>query len=163
MSALAAALPRGAGLVLRLFGAAGAEAQARRARRAAAGLPLLIGADAALAARIGADGAHLPQRLAHLARRLKRRRPRWLVTVAAHDLPSARRAAALGADAVVVSVVFESRSASAGRPMGPLRFAALTRRVNAPVYALGGVNARNVRRLLGSRAIGIAAVDAFRT
>lgn len=163
LPALAAGLPGDAGLVLRLFGAADAEARARAVRRTMAGRPLLIGADARLAARIGADGVHLPQRLAHLARRLKQARPGWLVTAAAHDLRSARRAAAFGADAVVLSVVFESRSASAGRAMGPLRFAALTRRIDAPVYALGGVRAGNVRRLLGSRAIGVAAVDAFRT
>ncbi|HYD43780.1 MAG TPA: thiamine phosphate synthase [Phenylobacterium sp.] len=162
-AALAAGLPGGAGVILRLFGAAGGEAVARRVRAASPSLPLLVGADARLAARIGADGVHLPQRLAHHARRLKRARPGWLVTAAAHDLASARRAAAFGADAVILSVVFESRSASAGRQMGALRFAILTRRVDAPVYALGGVNARNVRRLLGSRAIGIAAVDAFRT
>lgn len=161
--ALAAALPGGVGLVLRLFGAADAAAQARAVRRASPGRLLLIGADARLAAQVGADGVHLPQRLTHRAAALKRAHPRWIVTAAAHDLASARRAAACGADAVVVSVVFPSRSASAGRAMGAVRFAALTRRVAAPVYALGGVNAHNVRRLLGSRAIGIAAVDGLRT
>lgn len=162
-AALAAGLPSGAGVVLRLFGAREAEAVARRVKAKAAGLPLLIGADVRLAAQVGADGVHLPQRLAHHARRLKRVRPGWLVTAAAHDLASARRAAAFGVDAIILSVVFPSRSASAGEPMGPLRFAALTRKVDAPVYALGGVTARNVKRLLGSRAIGVAAVDAFRT
>ena len=161
--ALAAGLPRGAGIILRLFGAWDGEATARGVRARSAGAPLLIGADAGLARRIGADGVHLPQRLAHHARRLKRARPGWLVTAAAHDLASARRAAAFGADAVILSVVFESRSATAGRPMGSLRFGALTRKIDAPVYALGGVHGRNIRRLLGSRAIGIAAVDAFRT
>ncbi|MCC7266848.1 MAG: thiamine phosphate synthase [Caulobacteraceae bacterium] len=161
--ALAAGLPGGAGIILRLFGAPDGEATARRVKAKSAGLPLLVGADARLAARVGADGVHLPQRLAHHARRLKQARPGWLVTAAAHDLASARRAAAFGADAVILSVVFPSRSPSAGRPMGPLRFAALTRRIGAPVYALGGVKAHNVRRLLGTGAIGIAAVDAFRT
>ena len=124
---------------------------------------LLIGADPALAARIGAHGVHLPQRLASRARRLKTAHPRWIVTAAAHSLRAARSGLAAGADAVVVSTVFASRSASAGRPMGPLRLAALARAAGGPVYALGGIKHENARRLAGLRLAGLAAVEAFRT
>ncbi|MBS0360319.1 MAG: thiamine phosphate synthase, partial [Proteobacteria bacterium] len=76
--AIAERLPRGAGVVFRAFGAADAEARGRRlaeiARRR--GLVLLVGADAALAGRIGADGVHLPERLATRTRRLKAAHPR---------------------------------------------------------------------------------------
>ena len=83
--AVAARLPRGTGIVYRHFGASDAEARARRLTTIARdrGLVLLIGADAALARRVGADGVHLPERLAHLATPLKRAHPRWLVTSAA--------------------------------------------------------------------------------
>jgi thiamine-phosphate pyrophosphorylase len=85
------------------------------------------------------------------------------VTAAAHSLRAARGALALGADAVVVSAVFPSRSASAGAPLGPLRLAALARAAGGPVYALGGIRNENARRLAGLRLAGLAAVDAFRT
>jgi thiamine-phosphate pyrophosphorylase len=158
--AVARTLPAGAAIVFRAFGASDAETRARRllviarARR----LKLLIGADDRLAARIGADGVHLPERLAHRARPLKTARPGWIVTAAAHSLGAARRALASGADAAVVSAVFESRSPSAGRPMGPIRLAALARRAGGPVYALGGVNNETARRLVDAGLVGLAAV-----
>lgn len=162
-AAIARTLPRGAGVVFRAFGAKDAEAQARelRALARARGLKLLIGADAGLARRVGADGVHLPERLAHRAR--AQRRPGWLVTCAAHSLLAARRAAAAGADAAVVSVAFASDSPSAGRPKGPLRMAILARRAGLPVYALGGISDKTARRLKGAGLVGLAAVDAFKS
>jgi thiamine-phosphate pyrophosphorylase len=158
--ALARRMPRGAGLVYRAFGAADAEAVARRLKAVARarGLILLIGADAKLAARIGADGVHLPERLAHRAQALRRRG--WLVTAAAH---STRAARAPGVDAVVISAVFPSNSPSAGAPIGPVRLAAMVRAAGRPVYALGGITNETARRLLPAGAVGIAAVEAFRT
>lgn len=161
--AVAERLPSGAGVVFRAFGAPDAELRGSRlaaiARRRR--LVLLAGADPALAMRIGAHGVHLPQRLAHRAGPLRRRRPAWIVTAAAHDLPAARRALTAGAHAVVISPVFPSRSPSAGRPIGPLTLARWIRAGARPAYALGGVSAENARRLLGTGAIGIAAVGAL--
>lgn len=161
--AIAAQLPRGAAVVFRAFGAADAEAQARRLKAIARarGLMLLIGADDGLARRIGADGVHLPERLAHRVPLI--RRPGWIVTCAAHSLAAARRARTAGADAVVVSAVFPSDSPSAGAPIGPVRTALLARRAGLPVYGLGGVNNKTARRLKDAGLVGLAAVDAFRT
>jgi thiamine-phosphate pyrophosphorylase len=163
--AIARRLPRGAAIVYRAFGAAGAAERGARLSAIARqrGLTLLIGADAALAARLGADGVHLPERLAHEARRLKAQNPRWTITAAAHSALAARRALAGGADAVVVSAIFPSRSASAGAPMGAIRLAILVRRAGGPVYALGGVDNKKARLLKDTGLVGLAAVDAFRT
>ena len=162
-AAVMARLPRGAGVVYRAFGASDAVAEGRRLVRVARrrGLTLLAGADAGLAARIGADGVHLPERAAAKARGLRASRPRWIVTCAAHSPAAIVRARRAGADAVFVSPVFESASPSAGRPLGALRFARLVRGARLPVYALGGVNAKSARRLAGSGAAGYAAVDAL--
>jgi thiamine-phosphate pyrophosphorylase len=162
-AAVIARLPRGAGVVYRAFGAADAVAEGRRLTRLARrrGLVLLAGADVGLAARIGADGVHLPERAATKARGLVRIRPRWLVTCAAHSAAAIVRARRSGVAAVFVSPVFESASPSAGRPLGSLRFAALVRRAGLPVYALGGVNAKTARRLTASGAAGFAAIEAL--
>ena len=163
--AIARRLPRGAAVVFRSFGAPDAPARGARLKAIARqrGLVLLIGADAGLAARLGADGVHLPERLAHQARRLKAAHPGWTVTAAAHSAAAARRALAAGADAVVVSAVFPSRSPSAGPPLGAIRLAILVRRVKGPVYALGGVDNKKARLLKDTGLVGLAAVDAFRT
>jgi thiamine-phosphate pyrophosphorylase len=160
--AIAARLPAGSAVVYRHFGASGAEARAcrlltiARARR----LKLLIGADAALAQKIGAHGVHLPERLAHRAATLKRAHPGWIVTSAAHSLAAARRS---DADAVVLSVAFPSKSASAGQALGPIRLALRVRAAGRPAYALGGVDNKKARRLIDAGLVGLAAVDAFRT
>jgi thiamine-phosphate pyrophosphorylase len=163
--AIARRLPRGAAIVFRTFGAP--DAAERGARLAAIarlrGLKLLIGADAALAQRLGADGVHLPERLAHRARWLKAAHPGWIVSAAAHSTSAARRALADGADAVVVSTAFPSRSASAGPPLGAIRLAILVRRAKGAVYALGGIDNKKARLLKDTGLVGLAAADAFRT
>jgi thiamine-phosphate pyrophosphorylase len=157
-AALAKRLPRGSGIIHRGFGRPGADEAARTlaavARRR--GLILLIGADTL---RMKGAGAHLPERMVHRAGALKRARPGLVVTAAAHSLRALIRARRAGADAALLSVVFESRSPSAGAPLGPVRFAALVRKAGLPVYGLGGVRTNNAPRLLGSGAAGLAMVE----
>lgn len=162
LEALARNLPRGAALVYRAFGATDALSTARRLKAILRprGVKLLIGQDIALARRAGADGVHLPERLAHLSGSIRRAQPRWIVTSAAHG---ARAARASGAHAVVISAVFPSRSPSAGAPLGAIRLAGLIRITGRPVYALGGVTERNAARLRATGVIGLAAIDGLRT
>jgi thiamine-phosphate pyrophosphorylase len=162
-TAVVARLPRGSAVVYRAFGAVDAVTEGRRLARLARrrGLVLLAGADVGLAARIGAEGVHLPERAATKARGVARLRPGWIVTCAAHSAPAIVKARRSGAAAVFVSPVFPSASPSAGRPLGTLRFAALVRGAGLPVYALGGVNADTARRLTRSGAAGLAAVQAL--
>lgn len=157
-AALAARLPSGAGIVFRAFGRADAAQTAQTLMRISRrrGLVLLIGADAL---PVSGAGAHMPERLAHRAGALKRARPGRIVTVAAHSLGALIAARRSGADAALLSAVFESRSPSAGRPLGPVRFAALARRAGLPVYALGGISSKTAPRLLRSGAAGLAMAD----
>ena len=156
-------LPMGAGVIYRAFGRADAVAVGQALRRVthSRGVIFLVGADAALARRVGADGVHLPQRLAHRAPRLRAAHPHWRITAAAHDAAAIRRAEHWGLDAVLVSPVFPSRSPSAKGWLGPVRFESLVRSARIPVIALGGVNGRTAKRLSNSSCAGLAAVEAF--
>jgi thiamine-phosphate pyrophosphorylase len=163
LAVVASGLPRGAVVVYRAFGDPNRLARARqlrwitRRRR----VKLLIGADWRLAAAVGADGVHLPQRLMGLAAELRRRQPSWLITAAAHDRAAIVAGGRLALDALLVSSVFASSSPSAGRALGVVRFAALARGSRVPVIALGGVSDATAPRLRVSRAAGLAGVDAF--
>jgi thiamine-phosphate pyrophosphorylase len=155
--AIANRLPRGFGIVWRHFGAAdrleAGHRLARLCRRR--GLVLLVSADPALAARIGAHGVHWPE--ARL--RGMRLKPAGMIeTAAAHSQRAIYRAAQLGVDAVIVSPVFPSRSPSATKPLGALRFRQMARAASLPVYALGGLNAANAARAM-AHAAGWAAID----
>ena len=153
-------LPRGAGVVYRAFGAPEAVATGRRlaALSRRRGLVFFVGASAALAVAGRADGLHLPQRLSGRTGDIRRLSRRFIVTAAAHDLPAALRARRSGVTALVVSPVFPSASPSAGRPLGPRRFAALIRLAATPAFALGGVDATTIKALSGTTAVGVAAV-----
>ena len=159
---LAARLPAGTGLILRHFGRdelkALAEPLARMARRQ--GFALFIAADPVLALEVEADGVHWPQRRLTELRRWRLKAPRLLVTASAHSPAALRRAAKL-ADAVFLSPVFPSNSASAGAPLGTIRASAMARQVSVPVLALGGVALDDLAALQARGFHGAGAVEAF--
>ena len=161
--AVAERLPPGAGVVFRAFGAADAVDRGLRLRAIAdrRGLLLLAGADEILAAAIGADGVHLPEKAQESAPSLRDKRPDWLITIAAHDRKAAIAASALGADALVVSPVFASNSPSAGPPLGIEGLRALVAVTDTPIYALGGIRAVTVQDLKNTGIVGLAAVEAL--
>ena len=158
----AARLPAGAAVVYRHFGAADAEAVALRLRDVTTehGVALLIGLDAALAETVGADGVHLPERAVSLAHELSAQYPDWLLTGAVHSVAAAE--AARGLHALVLSPVFPAGGVSAEKPaLGVDALRSAVRAASTPVYALGGINAGNANRLIGSGACGLAGVDAI--
>jgi thiamine-phosphate pyrophosphorylase len=151
-------LPRGWGVIYRHFGASNRYAVGREIARACRkrGLILLISADPALAQHIRADGVHWPQ--ARL-RGVRQRGPNFIETASAHSRAALARAKAMGVDAAILSAVFPSRSKSAGKPMGALRFREIARNAALPVYALGGVTPANASGAMPGAA-GWAAIDA---
>ena len=159
IAVLAARLGPGTALIYReeAGGHDGTLAQRLREVTRARSAQLLIGADADLAERIGADGVHFARSALDDALALKARRPDWIVTAAA---PKAGPLGTLeGLDAAFVSPVFPSRSASAGTPLG---LGALGGRVAVspcPVFALGGITADTAPGLIGSGVSGLAAID----
>ena len=74
-----------------------------------------------------------------------RRRHLRLATV--HSLSEIGAANLLGADGLLLSPVFPTRSHPGGKSLGPLRFRLLARRAKAPVIALGGMDRRKAKRL----------------
>ncbi len=167
VAAVAARLPRGAAVVLRHYDDPGREDLGRRLARVcrARGLVLLVAGDWRLAARLGADGVHLPEGMVRGGRLAPvlgwRRRGGKLLSVAAHGRAAVRRAEAVEADVVLLSPVFPTRSHPGAPVLGARRFAGLARSSALPVVALGGVNAATVNALEGTGAWGVAAIDGW--
>jgi thiamine-phosphate pyrophosphorylase len=157
--AIVAGLPAGWGVIYRHFGAPDREAVARRLLKIcrARKLVFLIGADAALAAKIGADGVHWPGRMAGEARKWRRRFR--LQTMSGHSGDRSLHSVSLPIKAVLFSTVFASRSASAGAAMGAPRFRSLAASLPFPAYALGGVNPDNGLSI--AKSAGLAAIDGW--
>lgn len=152
-----ARMPRGSAVVFRHYSLPEAErralfAQVRRAARARQCLVLLAG-DPGQARAWGADGHHGRTGRPFCTHR------NWLHSAPVHDhreLVAAQRA---GADALLVSPLFRTRSHPGVRPLGSVRFAGLARMARVPVIALGGVKRRHTRLVRTLCASGYAAID----
>ena len=140
--------------------------QARAYRR---NLRFLIAGDAQLAYQLGADGLHYPEWLIRRDRRVRRLKPHWLISAAAHSWVALRHAACAGADFALLSPVFETQKnpqkTTNLNPLGMSRLARsvqMAQEINLPIYALGGiVQPQTANRLRASGCAGWGGVRAF--
>ena len=144
-------LPRGSGVIFRHFHLSPREWRARlrtvRALCRSGGQMLIVAVPSAQARRVGAAGSYGPP----VPRRM-------LANV--HSLREIGRANALGANAIVLSPVFATRSHPGTKALGRIRALLLARRARVPVIALGGMTAARFRLLGRTRIIaGWAAID----
>jgi thiamine-phosphate pyrophosphorylase len=151
----AARLPRGSLIVVRSRDAKKRAALAEALHGIA---PLLIADDPALAQQIGAVGLHLPEARMKEAHHWRLRRPGWIITSSAHSLSALMHGHAL--DAVFLSPVFTTSSHANAHALNPARAALIAAAAPVPVYALGGVTARNAS-LLAPAFSGIAAISSL--
>jgi thiamine-phosphate pyrophosphorylase len=158
--AAARALPRGSMVVVRARQSSHRTklAQSLRTIARARGLTLLIGNDPALADRVRAAGIHFSEDNARQAAHWRAKRPRWLITAAAHSLAACACAYRRGADAAFLGPVFGTDSHPERGHFGAARAKAIARLAPLAVYALGGVNGQTAARLAGSRFAGLAAI-----
>lgn len=144
-------LPRGSGIVFRHYATPVAERRRlfAQVRRVAWRRGLVLVRAGAQAMR-GEDGAHSVAG-----------RGRGLRTFAVHDPREAVTAWRAGADLVFVSPVFATASHPDPGGLGVVRLGLLLRAVKVPAVALGGMDARRVRRLRGLGLWGWAGIDAW--
>jgi thiamine-phosphate pyrophosphorylase len=154
--AIAQVLPLGSGIIFRHHATA---AQARRqlfqrVRRIARArrLILLLAGPPMQARSWGADGAHHRSQLVS----------KGLRSVAVHNSRESATARRIGADLIFASPVFASASHPGKRGMGISRLGLLVGVQRAHTIVLGGMNAKNFKRLAGMNVHGWAAVDAFK-
>ncbi len=139
-----ARLPRGSGFIYRHYHLPGAERVARYsslARLARTRSHVVVLADSALTAtEWGADGIYGSPLSLYPRRDL-------LMLAAAHDMCEIAQANRIGADAVLLSPAFPTRSHPGATSLGPLRFRMLAQYARMPVIALGGMDPARARRL----------------
>jgi thiamine-phosphate pyrophosphorylase len=144
-----ARLPRGSGVIFRHYHLPSAERRALFARIAKVarrrGLVLLRAGAEPMRGERGTHG----------------RRGRGLTTWPVHSRCEAITAIRAGADALLVSPVFPTRSHPGAPVLGPARFGLLLRGLEVPIIALGGMDARKARRLKALGIHGWAAIDAW--
>lgn len=117
--------------------------------------PVLIGADASLALQLNANGVHWP-RWAKV-----KPYPGLFQSYAVHNAHELLRAKKCRADIIFLSPIFKTKSHVGERPMGLPRLRRYVRRTSIPAYALGGIDARTLRRLRGLPLAGFAGISCF--
>lgn len=146
-----ARLPRGSGVVFRHHATPASER-----RRMFAKVVRIARARRLVVVRAGAERLCGEQ-----GRHNRPERGPGLTTFAVHDAREAVAARRAGADMVFVSPVFPTRSHPGARTLGPVRLGLLLRGIAVPAVALGGMDARAMRRLRGLKVHGWAGVDAW--
>ena len=117
------------------------------------GAKILLNNDTKLAQELGADGVHLSsQQLMKLTEK-----PHGLIVAAScHNELELAHAAQLGLDFVVLSPVNSTKSHEGAITLGWEHFAELMQHITLPVYALGGMQMRDLEKALSCGARGIA-------
>jgi thiamine-phosphate pyrophosphorylase len=145
-------LPRGSAVVLRHYGLPDADRHRLFLRLGNAAsrrhVLVLLAGNADQAWRWGADGYH--GRATAKA---------GLHSAPVHNHRELVEAERSGADVVLISPLFATRSHPGARPLGIYRFAALARQARVPVIALGGMWPRHAGLVRRLGAAGFAAID----
>ena len=125
-------------------------------------IKLLIGSDVKLAEDINAHGIHLPE---YMIRNNKinwiniknvKSNKKWIITTAVHNIQSLKKAEELDIDAALLSPVFPSKSHPNNKSLGLNKFLKIVKKTKLPIYALGGINIKNVKSLIETDIIGYA-------
>ena len=161
---LVAALPFGSAVIIRNRDQEQSLADARAVRELAArqGITISVSLSSPITGPLPTNGLHIPERslVNWKASDLGRLQPGF-ITTSAHSRAAAWRGWCIGADAVLLSPVFPTASHPEGQALGLMRFAAIAGTCPFPIYALGGVTMRSVRRTLQVGAQGIAGISLF--
>lgn len=132
----------------------------------AAGAELWIGDRADVALATGADGVQLPARGLSLAGARRVVGGSIRIGRSVHSPEAAARAAAEGADHVILGPVFATASHPGATPGGPALVAAARAAIEArsaslPILAIGGVTPATTPKAIEAGAWGVAAISAL--
>ena len=121
----------------------------------------IINDDVDIALKTGADGVHVGQEDLAAGRVRELLGPDRLIGVSAHSVDEALTAQAAGADYLGVGAAFATGTKADARPIDRDVYRQITRAVDIPVVAIGGISAENILELADCGLDGVAVVSAL--
>jgi thiamine-phosphate pyrophosphorylase len=113
-----------------------------------------------IALAVGADGLHLTQKSIPVSVVRKIAKKRLLIGVSTHSMKEAREAEKGGADFITFGPIYKTPSKlKYGLPVGLKRFKRVSRELNVPVFALGGVKRKQIEEVMKAGSHGTAMIS----
>ncbi len=122
------------------------------------GAKLLINDRADVAWATEADGVVVPE-LGLPIEVVRKLHAKWLIAKSVHDLAGAKAAEQSGADLLIFGHIFKTASKPNVAPRGLEALKAITKQVQIPVFAIGGITAQTARACLENGAFGVAVMS----
>jgi len=112
-----------------------------------------------IALAVGADGVHLTQSSIPVSRVRETVGKRLLIGASTHSLKEAKEAEKGGADFITFGPVFKTPSKlKYGKPLGIDALKQAGRKINIPVFAIGGIHTNRIKNVKESGVHGIAMI-----
>lgn len=125
------------------------------------GVPLLINDNVEICIESGADGIHVGQKDMEAGAVREKLGKDKIIGVSARTVEQARAAQNAGADYLGVGAVFSTSTKEDAKPLDHEILKAITKAVDIPVVAIGGISSENVLELKGTGIDGVAVVSAI--
>jgi len=125
------------------------------------GVPLLINDNVEICIESGADGIHVGQKDMEAGAVREKLGKDKIIGVSARTVEQARAAQNAGADYLGVGAVFSTSTKEDAKPLDHEILKAITKAVDIPVVAIGGISSENVLELKGIGIDGVAVVSAI--
>lgn len=125
------------------------------------GVPLLINDNVEICIESGADGVHVGQKDMEAGAVREKLGNDKIIGVSARTVEQAMAAQNAGADYLGVGAVFSTSTKEDAKPLDHEILKAITKAVDIPVVAIGGISSENVSQLKGTGIDGVAVVSAI--
>lgn len=125
------------------------------------GVPLLINDNVEICIESGADGVHVGQKDMEAGAVREKLGKDKIIGVSARTVEQAMAAQNAGADYLGVGAVFSTSTKEDAKPLDHEILKAITKAVDIPVVAIGGISFENVSQLKGTGIDGVAVVSAI--
>ena len=125
------------------------------------GVPLLINDNVEICIESGADGVHVGQKDMEAGAVREKLGKDKIIGVSARTVEQAMAAQNAGADYLGVGAVFSTSTKEDAKPLDHEILKTITKAVDIPVVAIGGISSENVSQLKGTGIDGVAVVSAI--
>jgi thiamine-phosphate pyrophosphorylase len=116
-----------------------------------------------IALAVGADGVHLAQNsipAGAVRKAVHASQSQFLIGVSTHSLKEAKEAEKAGADFITLGPIYRTPSKlKYGKPLGIETLRTVSKKINIPVFAIGGVKGSKIKDLKRAGAYGVAMIS----